>query len=136
MVESMSDSDTLDEEGGGPSTEGRRVGPLSDYFEEGGAEFYPANTEARLKQVMSETDPSKAVHVGKERESLEAQRDKIDQLIAEEQGTEATLTGVRQDLGIPASGKSERLEKLEESKEKLNEKEEKLNIAEEYNDVL
>lgn len=121
-----------------PPAEPRKIGHMSDYFEEGGPEFYPTDPKALaalLESVHAPRDERKEVDVPYERKRTASALEEVNRAIASEEKRDASLGEVRESLKKPHE-KGKELSKLEEAKEKLTEDAEKVELAAEYNDVL
>lgn len=128
------DAEAIEEEENGVK---RKIGPLSDYFEEGGPTHYPEDTKTLLEQLSVPRDPNAEVDISSERERNGARLEQISDLLEKEQAKEASLGAVREELGIGQSAVKEgAVEKFEQAKEELLEEELQLSHAEEYNDAL
>lgn len=124
-----------DDSGEEHTAEQRKIGPLSDYAEEGGPAYYPPDMSAFLKQVEAARDPNEKIDVSAERERLGERLQTVSSLLAKERENEGALSRVRGELGMSAAP-AETVEKLEAAKASLEEQGEELNLAEKYNDVL
>lgn len=115
----------------------RAIGPLSDYFEEGGPTVYPSDPEAFLETLNAPRDPNAEVDVSLERERTGERLQQVSDLLEKEKTKEASLGAVRAELGIGESAvKEAAVEKLEQAKEKLLDEQRQIEHAEEYNDTL
>lgn len=119
-----------------PQEDGKRkIGPLSDYFEEGGPEHYPDDPKTLLEKISAERDPHTEVNVPLERERIGEQLEQISKAIVKEKGKESSLEEVRGELGVEHK-QSETLGTLQKVKERLEEDKAKIDIAERMNDTL
>jgi len=110
---------------------GRRIGPMSDYFEQGGPTHYPVDLDSIQEKLESSRESNAEVDVTGERQSIGEDLEQVSKMLEEKKA----LASARAGLGIDEGGSGE-IAELEGVKEKLEEREEKLTLAEEFNDVL